>query len=122
MIDLTISEQHKQKLLHRTRVSGRLSYPDVIPSRIEVRKLLANKLGTKEDVVIVHQILPGFGVGVAKVHADVYDTADVMPRLVDTFTRVRHLPKEEKVKFRDELKAKRQAAKAAKQAAKKAGK
>jgi ribosomal protein S24E len=81
--------------------------------------MLANKLGVKENLIIVNQILPTFGTGVAMVHAEAYDSAEAMPHLVDTYKMTRHLPKEEKTKIKDDMKAKRQAAKAAKQAAKK---
>ena len=119
MLDIEIQKETPQKLLHRKQVLARLSFMEKVPSRIEVRKMLANKLGTKEDVVIVNQILPMFGTGIATVRAEVYDAADAMPHLVDTFKMTRHLPKEEKTKIKDDLKSQRQAAKAAKQADKK---
>ena len=119
LTEITISNQLKQPLLQRTQVSASVSFEGVVPSRIEVRKLLAQKVGKPEAHVIVHHILPGFATGSAVVKADVYDNADVMKKLIDKFTTIRHMPKDEKIKIKDEMKAAKQAAKAAKQAAKK---
>ena len=119
MIEVTIQGKHEQKLLHRSQVDAKVSFDDIVPSRLEVRKLLAQKVGKPESQVIIHKILPTFGSGVAVIKADVYEDADAMKHLVDKFTTIRHMPKEEQAKVKDEMKAAKQAAKAAKIAAKK---
>ena len=72
-MEIEILKKEKNELLGREGIEAKVAYSDATPSRKEMRKELAKKIGKKEDLVIVSQIKTYFGSGHAKIYARAYD-------------------------------------------------
>ncbi|MBW2990379.1 hypothetical protein KY348_01600 [Candidatus Woesearchaeota archaeon] len=70
-IQMLIDE--KNALFKRREIKARLGYEDKTPSRLEIRKELAKKLNTKEELVVVKRIKPDYGTTVAKLEINIYE-------------------------------------------------
>ena len=89
-MDFSITHEEKKPLLHRKDVSGRIAYEQSTPSRADIRKMVAEKLKAKEEMVLVTKVLPEIGSPSAKVEIRVYDDEKAMKEIEHHFTLVRH--------------------------------
>lgn len=81
MMDFEVSKQSKVPLLSRERVTGIVHFEGVTPSRLEVKKAVAEKIKTKEEHVVVRHIYQRYGAQRAKVIAHIYQDEAMMKRL-----------------------------------------
>ena len=77
MIDIEITKQAKVLLLSRERITGFVHFEDKTPSRLEIKKALAQKIKAKEDSVVVRHIYQRFGEHKAKIIAHIYDDENI---------------------------------------------
>ena len=72
-MEIEILNKEKNELLGREGIEAKVSYSEATPSRKEIRKELAKKVGKKENLVVVQEIKTYFGSGIAKIYANAYD-------------------------------------------------
>jgi len=72
-MDIEILKQEKNVLLGREGIEAKVAYSEATPSRKNIRKELAKKIGKKEELVVVREIKTYFGSGMAKIYANAYD-------------------------------------------------
>ena len=75
-MELKITKDHENVMLKRREVSATLSFDKATPSNAEVAKAIATKLSAHEDVIVMKQILGGFGSNTAQVTAYIYATKE----------------------------------------------
>jgi ribosomal protein S24E len=71
-MELKITKEHDNVMLKRKEVEASVSFSKSTPSNADVAKALATKMSASEDVVVVKQILGGFGSSSAAIKAYVY--------------------------------------------------
>lgn len=106
---LEVIKERETPLLSRTRVTLGLEYEGATPSRLQLRKEVAAKLKSDENLVILKHIYTRFGQHRAKIIAHIYKNLDDLKRIEDEYMAVKHLDKAGKAKAKEA----RQAAKAA---------
>ncbi|MFH1506384.1 MAG: 30S ribosomal protein S24e [archaeon] len=72
-MEIEILNKEKNPLLGREGIEAKVAYSEATPSRKQIRKELAKKIGKKEELVVVRQIKTYFGSGMAKIYANAYD-------------------------------------------------
>jgi len=80
-MDIDITEEDENPMLHRTDVRFELTHDEATPSRLSVRDSLAAKLNKDSKEVVVHKLDTKFGmrktVGYAKVYESPEHATDV---------------------------------------------
>lgn len=71
-MQLKITEEKDNPLLSRKEVYAEVSFDKATPSNAEIGKAIAEKVSSKEELVVVKKIAGGFGTTTAKIHAHVY--------------------------------------------------
>lgn len=96
--DAQVLKESKYPLLSRTRVTAKILYEGATPSRLVMRRKIAEVCKSKEDHVAIRHIFTGFGQREAKVIAHVYENADKMKILEEAHItkRVEKLAEKEK--------------------------
>jgi ribosomal protein S24E len=89
-------KQKKHPLLGRDRVSGFIHFKGTTPSRLDIRKAVAQKTKSKEEKIIVRHIYQRFGENKAKVIAHIYDDDVMMQQLEPAGLLKKHAAKEKK--------------------------
>ena len=69
------------QLLSRVEVQFDLSFPAATPSLADVKKLVAEKMKTAEELVVVQKIATQFGLRKAKVSAYIYDSKEAHDKI-----------------------------------------
>jgi ribosomal protein S24E len=87
-------KQKKYPLLGRERVTGFIHFTSETPSRLAVRKAIAQKTKNKEEKIVVRHIYQRFGENKAKVIAHVYDDEKMMKQLEPEVLLKKHRAKE----------------------------
>ncbi|MEK6858149.1 MAG: hypothetical protein AABX39_06185 [Nanoarchaeota archaeon] len=77
-MELNIASEKKQSLLGRKLVSGTLKFDKATPSYAEVKKDLAGKTKSSEEVIILKNIYTDFGARTATFEAVVYDSPEAL--------------------------------------------
>jgi ribosomal protein S24E len=80
-MELKITKEHDNLMLKRKEVEASVSFAKATPSNVEIAKALATKLSASEDVVVVKQILGGFGSSSAAIKAYVYASKEQKDKL-----------------------------------------
>ena len=101
-MDIQVISDEKKPLLKRREITARLGYDDKTPSRLEIRRSLAKKLGVKEELVVVTRIKPYYGTPAADLEVAIYDDESALKELEPDYMIKRHLPKEEKEERKEE--------------------
>ena len=116
-MELEIQKKQETPLLSRMRVTALLQYEGATPSRMDLRKALADKLKVDKELVVIKHIFTKFGHSKAKIIAHVYDLKDAVEKLEMEGLLIKHLSKEEQKKIKEERQKAAQEATMAKQAA-----
>lgn len=77
-MELKLLSEKKQPLLGRKLVSGTLKFDKATPSYAEVKKDLAGKTKSSEEVIVVNNVYTDFGARTAKFEAAVYDSPEAL--------------------------------------------
>lgn len=80
-MEIDVKKQGKMPLLSRERVTGFVHFEDKTPSRMDIKKALAQKIKAKEEHVVVRHIYQRFGEHKAKVIAHIYEDEKIMQQL-----------------------------------------
>ena len=99
--------QEEQPLFSRVHYQFTINFENVTPSNDDVRKELAKKADTKEELVIINQIKTQNGYKEAKVDAYVYSDEKSLTKYNPTTGKQRKSVKEEAKKALEEHKAKK---------------
>ena len=99
---MNIIEKKEYPLLSRTEIIAEESYTGATPSRDTIKKILAEKLNTKNELIVIKHIYPEFGFGNARITAYLYSNKKDMERIEPEYAFNKGLPKEK----REEKKAK----------------
>jgi small subunit ribosomal protein S24e len=75
-MEIEITEQEDNPLLHRTEVTFEIVHDDATPSRLSVRDSLAAKLDKDSEEVVVHELDTKFGMRKTRGRAKVYDSPE----------------------------------------------
>jgi len=97
-MNIQVLSDEKKPLFKRREMIAKLGYEDKTPSRLEIRKQLAKKLGAKEELIIVKRIKPDYGTPAAELEINIYDDEKSLKELEAEYMVERHLPKEKKEK------------------------
>jgi len=110
-LDFKIKQDTYNPLLKRKEVSVEVDHDGQgTPSRIDLRKAIATKYGTKPENVYVVDIDTKTGTQSAVCAVQVYDDSQTAQRVVAKYIQIRNLPPEERKRVREEQ-AKKQEAK-----------
>jgi len=78
---LDVKEKRENPLLHRTEIKAGLAYTGKTPSREDVKKLVADKLGSEPELTIIKKIETVFGFERGTVYAYVYKDKEQQKRI-----------------------------------------
>lgn len=98
-MDFKVKDEEYNPLLKRKEIT--LEIPtagEPTPVRLDIRKSVAAKFGTKAENVIVRSVETGTGTDSAKCFVEIYDDPALVVRVVPRHIRNRNLPPEERVK------------------------
>ena len=79
-MDVKITDQFDNKLLHRKEVKGWVSFAGPTPSNADIRLQLATKLSLDKELVVVDHIYNTYGAQEAKIFAKAYEKKDFLDR------------------------------------------
>ena len=117
-MQLTIDTQNKNPLLERTDVTGNIVFEGLTPSNNEVTAAVAEKVGSKEELVVMKNIYTKFSRQEADFSAAVYSSTEARAK-AEKMTK--HLRKQQEVaqkKAEEDKKAAEEAAAKAQEEAK----
>ena len=97
-MNVKIESTTKQPLFSRSLVKAGISFDTSTPSRIELRKAVAESLKADVKLVSIVNINTDFGQKTGTVLANVYEKKEDLERLEPKVMQKRHLTKEEKEK------------------------
>jgi small subunit ribosomal protein S24e len=104
-VDLKIKEDNYNALLKRKEVSVEVGHDGAgTPSRVDLRKAVATKYGTKPENVYVVDVETKTGTQSAVCEVQVYDDAETAKRTVAKYIQTRNLPPEERKQVREKEK------------------
>ena len=75
-MDIDITAEEENPMLHRTDVRFELSHDEATPSRLSVRDSLAAMLNKDAGEVVIHELDTKFGLRKTLGYAKVYETSD----------------------------------------------
>ena len=103
---MNIIEKKEYPLLSRTEIIAKESYTGATPSRDTIKKILAEKLNAKNELIVIKHIYPEFGFGNAKIIAYLYSNKKDMERIEPGYAFKKGIPREKKEKKKSEEKKK----------------
>ena len=110
-MDFKVRDETYNPLLKRKEVHVEVDHDGAgTPSRVDLRKAIATKFGTKPENVYVLDVETKTGTQSAFCEIEVYDDPQSAQRTVAKYIQVRNLPPEERKRVREE-EAKKQEAK-----------
>ena len=74
-MDIDITAEEENPMLHRTDVRFELTHEEATPSRLSVRDSLAARLNKDASEVVIHELDTKFGMRKTLGYAKVYDSA-----------------------------------------------
>ena len=80
-MSLTIVERKEVPLLSRAHIKASLNFSGVTPSNSDVKGQLASALKTNQNLIVIRNILTGFGSHTAKISAYVYDNEENLKKI-----------------------------------------
>ena len=80
-MQLKITQEKENPLLSRKEVYAEVSFDKATPSNAEIGKAIADKLSSKEELVVIKKIKGGFGTTTASIHAHVYKDKEQKERI-----------------------------------------
>jgi len=98
-----VRHEEYNALLKRKEVRAEIEHDGAgTPSRVDLRKTIASKYGTKPESVYVISIETGTGTQSALCEAQVYDDPQSAMRTVPKHIQIRNLPVEERKRVREQ--------------------
>ena len=107
-ITYKLKEDRYNPLLRRREVIVEIWHIGLpTPTRLEVRKEIANMFKVSEDRVFVRHIYTEFGIGKSKVEAHIYDDPEFGKKIEPLYIQLRNMPREEAKKLMEEIRKKK---------------
>ena len=103
---MQIVEKKEYPLLSRTEIIAKEGYTGATPSRDAIKKILAEKLNAKGELIVIKHIYPEFGFGNAKIIAHLYSNKKDMERIEPEYAFKKGIPREKKEEKKAEDKKK----------------
>ena len=91
---LEILKERTTPLLSRRRVTALVSFDGPTPSRNDLKKAVAKKVDSTDNLVIIKHVYPRFGNPEAKIIAHVYASEDEKKKVEKEYLLKKHVPKE----------------------------
>jgi small subunit ribosomal protein S24e len=102
-VELKIKHEEYNALLKRKEVHAEVDHDGAgTPSRMDLRKAVASKYGTKPESVYVIDVQTNTGTQIALCEVQVYDDPQIAQRTVPRYVQIRNLPPEERKRVREE--------------------
>ncbi len=95
-MELKITSQKEQNLLSRKEILADLSFDAAVPSRNELKKEIALKIGIPENLIIIRKIENDYGYKKAKVLAYAYEKEEDLKRIESRAALEKGMPKQKK--------------------------
>ena len=80
-MEITITEQKENKLLHRKEIKAEISFPSATPSYADVTNAITQKLGIGADLIKIQHVYNKFGATKADVIVFAYDSKEHLARI-----------------------------------------
>ena len=109
-MDIEVTKQSKEPLMKRSYFEAKIVFSGKTPSRIDLKKDLCKKLASKEDLTVIRKINTNYGSERAILNGYVYETEELMKKIENKHTLLRHLTKAEQAAEKERVKAAKQAA------------
>ncbi len=93
---IEVRNTHKNALLSREEITAEAFFEGKTPSRIDVHKEMAKKLGVSPDLIVVKGIKTHFGEEKAQVTIHKYESNDILDTIEPAHVKKRLLPKGKK--------------------------
>jgi len=95
-LEIKISNKAEQPLLSRTELQGVVSFESATPSRIEIKKKIADALKSDASLITIISIKNYFGQKAARVTAHIYETKEDLEKYISKKVKNRNSPRKEK--------------------------
>jgi len=118
-MDIEITKKENEPLMKRTYFEGKIIFEGKTPSRLDIKKDVCHKVGSKDSMTVIRKINTDYGSERALFNGYAYDDEANMNKLENKSTLLRHLPKAEQAAEKEKTKAAKQAAAAPATGAKK---
>ena len=99
-MEVSISSKKEKALLGRIEIQGEVSFKGATPSRSEVRKKLAEQLGSSEELIVLRRMETDFGRRKAEISANLYSDKAVLEKTEPKIYQNRMLSKEAREKLK----------------------
>lgn len=109
-MDIQITTKKEEPLMKRTSFEAKIVFEGKTPSRTDMRKHIADKLGAKEHMTIIRKIVTNYGSERAALSGFFYDDETIMKKLESQYVDLRHLTKAQQKEEREKIKAAKLAA------------
>lgn len=94
IMKLEILKERTTPLLSRRRVTALVSFEGATPSRNDLKKAVAKKVDSTENLVIIKHVYPRFGNPEAKIIAHVYGSEEEKRNVEKEYILKKHVAKE----------------------------
>ena len=101
---IEIRDTVKNPVLSRDEIKADIFFDSKTPSRLDIHKEMAKKLGVKENLVVVKKIITLFGEPKAEAVIYKYEKEEIMQRLEPEYLKKKHQPKKKEEKPAEEKK------------------
>lgn len=102
-MELKIKHEEYNALLKRKEVHAEVDHDGSgTPSRVDLRKAVAAKYGTKPDSVYVIDVQTNTGTQSALCEVQVYDEPQIAQRTVPKYIQIRNLPPDERKRVKEQ--------------------
>jgi len=97
-MEIKITQQQYNPLLKRREIAFQVEHTQTkgTPTRLEIRKNLAELLKTNPEVVYIKRIVTNAGTMIANCEANAYDTVEQAKLVEPKYIIARNIPKEKK--------------------------
>lgn len=96
MMKIEVRSTKKDAILSREEIAADLFFEGHTPSRIDVHREMAKKLGVPQELIVIKGVKTQFGEEKATVLVHKYESKDILEQLEPAYVKKRHLPKGKK--------------------------
>lgn len=104
-MDIEITKKDNEPMMKMTFFEGKLVFEGKTPSRIDIKKDVCHKLGSKDNMTVIRKINTDYGSERAVFNGYYYDDETVMKKIENRYIMLRHLNKAEQTVEKEKAKA-----------------
>ena len=109
-MDIEITKKENEPIMKRVYFEGKIVFQGKTPSRIDIKKDVCHKLGSKDNMTVIRKIITDYGSERASLSGYIYEDENNLKKLENKYTILRHLTKAEQTAEKEKVKAAKQAA------------